>query len=65
MNDKIRIVLAGYLNLDENEKINFLKEVIKEQEKKDTDVKLNEDYRESVKRILGPLSTVNCTCCGR
>lgn len=64
MNDKIKHVVKGFLNLNQDEQEIFLNEVVRllEEKKKTT---FKEHFNETVKRSLGPLSVSNCTCCGK
>lgn len=64
MNDKIKHVVKGFLNLNQEEQEIFLNEVVRllEEKKKTT---FKEQFNESVKRSLGPISVINCTCCGK
>jgi hypothetical protein len=66
MNDKTKIVMNGFLNLSLAEKTELVKNIGEFfQSKDDHKIKLNEDISITVKRVLGPLSQLNCTCCGK
>jgi hypothetical protein len=65
MNSKQLVVLKGLLELSADER----KEVIREAQNNETKTfsekrSLNESF-EKAQRIMGPLSSASCPCCGR
>ncbi|WP_316827832.1 hypothetical protein [Pedobacter miscanthi] len=66
MNDKIKLVMNGYVSLTDSEKLE-LKNLIKEYDNKGGLEQLyeNRNLDGEVKRIVGPTSSNACTCCGR
>ena len=64
MNNKIKHVVSGFFQLNQEEQKIFITEIeklLKEQKNKTT----KEQFNETIKRSLGPLSIGNCTCCGK
>lgn len=66
MNDKIKVVMNGYVSLSDSDRSEF-KRLIKEYDEKGEFGKLNErtHLNSEIKRIVGPTSSNACTCCGR
>jgi hypothetical protein len=64
MNDKIKHVVKGFFNLTQQEQEIFIKEVEKLISEKKKIIH-KEQFNETIKRSLGPLSVGNCTCCGK
>lgn len=66
MNEKVKVVLGGYLNLSDTEKRLFI-DAIREYDNKDVwkQREILEEVRGDVHKIaLGPLSEP-CPCCGK
>lgn len=64
MNDKIKHVVNGFFKLNLDEQKIFIKEIEKLLEQQHKTNK-KEQFNETIKRSLGPISVGNCTCCGK
>lgn len=66
MNERTRLVFAGFLKLTTSEKADFIKEIREYYDKSELEQRVIENLTESVvrKAVLGPLSG-GCPCCGR
>lgn len=66
MTDKVKMVLAGFVRLSEEEKVEFMREVGKYSTSTSFEKgNMSEQLRSDVKRVLGPTSSGTCACCGR
>lgn len=65
MTNKQLVVLKGLLELTEDEKKEVIREALNNQTKTFSEKRsLNESF-EKAQRVMGPLSSASCPCCGR
>jgi len=65
MTNKQLVVLKGLLELSEDERKEVIKEASNNQTKTFSEKRtLNESF-EKAQRVLGPLSSASCPCCGK
>lgn len=65
MTNKQLVVLKGLLELTEEERNEVIKEALGNKSKTFSEKSsLNESF-EKAQRIMGPLSSTSCPCCGR
>lgn len=64
-NKKVLRVLRGFMELNEEEKNEFIKELNKSRQQIGYDRLLLERIEKSFSHNLGPTSDSNCVCCGK
>ena len=65
MTNKQLVVLKGLLELTEDERKEVIREALNNQTKTFSEKRsLNESF-EKAQRVMGPLSSSSCPCCGR
>lgn len=64
-NKKILSVLKGYLQLNEEEKKELIKEINKSRQELHYDTLLLERIQKAFSHNLGPTNSINCPCCGK
>jgi hypothetical protein len=66
MNDRTRLVFAGFLKLTPSEQADFIRAVKDYYDKSESEQRTIEGFteRQATKAVLGPLDS-GCPCCGR
>lgn len=65
MTNKQLVVLKGLLELTEEERREVIREALDNKTKTFSEQRnLNENF-EKAQRVMGPLSSLSCPCCGR
>ncbi|WP_052600198.1 hypothetical protein [Aureispira sp. CCB-QB1] len=64
-NKRVLCVLKGYLELNDEEKEEFIKEINKTRRELHYDTLLLERIQKAFSHNLGPTNDTNCLCCGK
>jgi hypothetical protein len=65
MTDKQKVVLKGLLELTYQERREVIKEAIENETRTFTEKRSLNESLEKASRIMGPVSGLDCPCCGR
>jgi hypothetical protein len=65
MTNKQLVILKGLLELSENEKKEVIKEALDYETKTFSEKRSMNESFEKAQRVMGPINSASCPCCGR